>query len=51
MWTTKDIAQSRFDHCKSCTKFIQITKMCSECGCFMKLKVKIKKEKCPLGKW
>lgn len=42
---------NRLNHCYSCDKFINITQMCSECGCFMKVKTQLKNAKCPLGKW
>ena len=51
MWTTKKIAQSRYDICKKCDKFISTTAQCKECLCFMKMKVKVENAKCPLGKW
>jgi hypothetical protein len=50
-FVTKEIAQERYDICKSCPKFIQPTKQCSECGCFMKAKVKLAKAECPIHKW
>jgi hypothetical protein len=36
--------------CKSCDS---LTKMftCKECGCFMPIKIKFIKSKCPLNKW
>lgn len=51
MWIEKPIAQARYDVCKKCDRFIPITAQCKECGCFMKLKVKLNEVKCPLGKW
>lgn len=41
----------RYDICKSCDKFINLTKQCKECGCFMTLKTKLKIGTCPLNKW
>ena len=51
MWVGKPEAQARYDICKKCDRFIPITAQCKECGCFMKLKVKIKPMSCPLDKW
>ena len=41
----------RIKICKSCDEFIQITTICKKCGCFMILKTKLTKSKCPEGKW
>jgi len=51
MWVVKEVAQSRYDICKQCDRFIPIVCQCRECGCFMKFKVKIQNVNCPLGKW
>lgn len=50
-WMTEEGAQARLDICLSCDKLVKITKQCKECGCFMKLKVKMTRAVCPLGKW
>ncbi len=36
--------------CESC-EFLRSDKRCSKCGCFMKEKAKMAKEKCPINKW
>ena len=41
----------RMDICNDCDRLIPITHQCKECGCFMKMKVKLKAATCPLGKW
>lgn len=41
----------RFSMCQECPEFIKLTSQCKQCGCVMKLKVKLKEAKCPLGKW
>jgi hypothetical protein len=51
MWVDKSIAQPRYDICKTCNKFIALTAQCKECGCFMKVKVKLAGVVCPLKKW
>tara|TARA_B100000925_G_scaffold33189_1_gene21995 strand:+ start:1629 stop:1799 length:171 start_codon:yes stop_codon:yes gene_type:complete len=47
----REIAQARFDICKSCEYFIKEGSRCSKCGCFMKLKCKAKMAHCPVNKW
>lgn len=51
MWVVKEVAQSRFDICKQCDRLIPVVSMCKECGCAMKIKVKMTNSVCPLGKW
>ena len=46
----KEKAQARYNICKKCEHFLPTTQ-CDNCGCFMKIKVKIQKLKCPIGKW
>jgi hypothetical protein len=46
-----DEANRRFAICEECPRLIKSTKQCKECGCFMKLKVKIATAECPLSKW
>ena len=41
----------RIGMCKSCPFFINITKQCSRCGCFMNLKAKMAHASCPIGNW
>ena len=45
------MGQERFDICKECPELFTPTAQCKKCGCFMKLKVVIPNQKCPLGKW
>lgn len=42
-------AQARLEICKTCPEWTGTR--CKICGCFTKLKVRLEKEKCPLGKW
>ena len=46
-----DIVQERYAICESCEFFRPKSKSCSKCGCFMKLKTKLKDAHCPVGKW
>jgi hypothetical protein len=41
----------RYAVCESCPSLLKLTHQCKECGCFMKLKVKLPAATCPLGKW
>tara|TARA_R100001594_G_C3937262_1_gene239711 strand:- start:486 stop:674 length:189 start_codon:yes stop_codon:yes gene_type:complete len=47
----KKTAKARWDKCKDCTFLTALTSRCRKCGCFMKLKVKLKQAKCPIGIW
>jgi hypothetical protein len=37
--------------CKTCEFFRKGNQTCKKCGCFMKLKTKLEKATCPIGKW
>lgn len=51
MFLQRDEAQARYDICKTCEFFNAALAQCKECGCFMKMKVKLENAKCPNGKW
>jgi hypothetical protein len=42
-------SKARLEVCKGCDQWTG--KSCKMCGCFVKLKVRIPEEKCPIGKW
>lgn len=46
-------AEERLKVCQGCDRYVENegAPRCSECGCFLKEKVKWASEKCPLGKW
>lgn len=44
-------ANARLEICEACPSLLKLTHQCKECGCFMKLKVKLATATCPLGKW
>lgn len=49
-----EIRKERYDICKSCPSFVEKTKRCSECGCFMEAKTWVGGDPdmlCPLKKW
>lgn len=49
--STKETVDKRLSICYKCPELIKFTAQCKQCGCFMKLKTKLKKASCPLGKW
>lgn len=49
--SSEDIIKSRLDICRSCEFFRPRTEQCKKCGCFMKLKTKLERAHCPIGKW
>lgn len=50
-FSAKEEQYARYSICESCDRLTKTTKQCRECGCFMKLKVKLADATCPLGKW
>jgi hypothetical protein len=44
------LAKQRYDICKGCENLTSL-KFCSQCGCFMPLKVRIESVSCPIKKW
>jgi len=49
--TDEKTANERYEICKKCPEFINLTTQCKKCGCIMTLKTKLKIAECPLGKW
>ena len=49
--TSGEVSSTRMSICETCPRLLKATYQCRECGCFMKLKVKLEKAVCPLGKW
>ena len=47
----KETAFARLDVCAECPRLFAPTFTCRECGCFMKVKVRLAGSSCPLGKW
>ena len=43
-------ADYRWSICQKCPELTDANR-CRQCGCFMKLKTKVKAAKCPIGKW
>ena len=46
---SKDV-DHRWAICQACPELTEANR-CKQCGCFMKLKTKVKAAKCPKGKW
>lgn len=46
-----DEISRRMELCQHCEFFIHQQSRCSKCGCFMKLKAKLRAAHCPVGKW
>ena len=53
MQDIKELAAARYEICKSCPRKTDLLKIekCKECGCVLFLKVIVRNEECPLGKW
>ena len=43
--------EERLNICKECPRFFKPTGTCKECGCFMRVKTRLKSASCPIGKW
>ncbi len=51
---SSEIREERYDTCKSCPFFIEESKRCSDCGCFMEAKTWVggdPDDLCPQKKW
>lgn len=51
---SKEVREERYDMCKACPAFIEESKRCSDCGCFMEGKTWVggdPKQLCPQKKW
>lgn len=51
LFIDKNIAQNRYNLCKQCEYFNSTITTCKQCGCIMKIKVKLKDSNCPINKW
>ena len=48
---TKEEAAQRYEVCKTCVMFAPTTRLCTDCGCFMPAKTKLRQAGCPRGLW
>jgi hypothetical protein len=47
----EEVTAQRLEICSTCEFYEKATDRCKQCGCFMKFKARLKKVKCPVGKW
>jgi hypothetical protein len=50
-FTTKEVSEKRLSICRTCPKFISLTKQCKLCLCIMPAKTILADASCPLNKW
>lgn len=48
---TEHVYNARMNLCNGCEFFIKDVKRCTQCGCFMEAKTRLKKAFCPIHKW
>lgn len=51
MISDKDLYTQRMAICRGCPFFDDIETRCTKCSCKLKYKTKLKRGKCPVGKW
>lgn len=44
-------AAERMQICMDCEHLFKKTRQCKQCGCFMRIKTRMKNASCPIGKW
>jgi len=47
----KSYIEERMAICLGCPRLFKPTKQCKECGCFMRIKTRLRSAECPIGKW
>jgi hypothetical protein len=49
---SKDLSpKERISICRKCPLYDSMFGRCRECGCFVRAKVELSAEECPIGKW
>lgn len=43
--------KKRLDICNECPQFDSLLTRCKVCGCFLQIKARLNKAKCPQNKW
>jgi hypothetical protein len=43
--------KERLEICRQCPRLFKPTMQCKECGCFMRIKTRLKSASCPINKW
>jgi hypothetical protein len=46
-----EVREKRMKTCKSCSWYIKDKQRCAHCGCIVPVKIFLKEESCPIGKW
>jgi len=46
-----DMANTRIEICKTCEKYDEPIRLCTECNCIVPAKALFESNECPLGKW
>jgi len=50
-WASRETIAERARTCAGCEWLFRPTGQCKRCGCFVKLKVKVASQNCPINKW
>lgn len=50
-WASRETIIERAQTCAACSFLFRPTGQCRKCGCFVKLKVKVASQNCPINKW
>jgi hypothetical protein len=50
-FTSDTVKKVRLELCEACDDFNKSMRTCGNCGCFMDIKVNLKRSKCPKNKW
>lgn len=48
---SEDEVAALLDICRACEHFRHSDQRCSQCGCFMNFKARLRSQHCPVGKW
>ena len=51
MLASSEEIKKRLKICEGCELLLKPTYNCKVCGCFMKVKTRLKRSKCPKNKW
>ena len=51
MFTDMKTRLERAGHCQRCEYYRRSLRQCTQCGCFVNLKVMMAAQACPIGKW
>lgn len=53
IFSSQELRKKRLELCESCDMLGNVASVlnCTSCGCFIKPKIAIKLQNCPIGKW